>query len=362
MNIISKTAVSGLLLACMASSAGAEEMTLRASSTFGEGHVMWPHADAWMKEVSAKTNGDTSFQVFTWGELISAGQDHDGLMSGRADVSLAMLPAYERDRFPLSEVTLLPLTKSSLSIAMSAFTDLMNSDVEIANGKTYYQLEWEDQGMKALPTIITPEYQIAIVTPPESLTDNDALSRLRLRTAARTHDIYAKLIGANTISMPGGDMYDALSRGALDGNVISVADWSTYGFEEMFTASLSGISLGHYPGVIGFSKARWEEFSAETQALFETAAAETIDGAIETIAARTEANLAKNKDHGGIVVDVSDFDEEFQARYLEAVGQTWVEWIDAMESEGHPGRAIAILWRDLILKHGGGVPESVKDL
>ncbi|HAR52227.1 hypothetical protein [Roseovarius nubinhibens] len=362
MNILKKTIVSGLLLASVAAGANAEEMTLRASSTFGEGHVMWPHADAWMNEVSEKTNGDISFQVFTWGELITAGQDHDGLMAGRADVSLAMLPAYERDRFPLSEVTLLPLTKSSLTIAMSAFTDLMNSDVELADAKTYYQLEWEDQGMKALPTIITPEYQIAIVTPPESLSNDGSLSALRLRTAARTHDIYANLIGANTISMPGGDMYDALSRGALDGNVISVADWSTYGFEEMFTASLSGISLGHYPGIIGFSKSRWDEFSPETQAIFEAAATDTIAGVIATVDARTDANLAKNKEHGGRVVDVSDFNEEFQARYLDAVGQTWVNWIAAMESEGQPGRKIAMLWRDLILKHGGDVPQSVKNL
>lgn len=362
MNKFIKSMMAGLLLTGVVTSAGAEEMTLRASSTFGEGHVMWPHADAWMSEVSERTDGDISFQVFTWGELISAGQDHDGLMAGRADVSLAMLPAYERARFPLSEVTLLPLTKSSLTIAMSAFTDLMNSDVEIADGKTYYQLEWEDQGMKALPTIITPEYQIAIVTPPESLSDNDALSRLRLRTAARTHDIYANLIGANTISMPGGDMYDALSRGALDGNVISIADWSTYGFEEMFTATLDGISLGHYPGIIGFSQARWDEFSPETQDLFEAAAADTIADVIDTVDARTEANLAANQENGGVVVDVTDLDQEFQDRYLEAVGQTWVDWIDAMESEGHPGRKIALLWRDLILKHGGDVPESVKNL
>ena len=49
-------------------------------------------------------------------------------------------------------------------------------------------------------------------------------------------------------------MYDALSRGTFDGSFYSIADWSGYGFQDLFKYTVTGINFGHFNGFIGMSK------------------------------------------------------------------------------------------------------------
>lgn len=337
-----------------------DEFDLRASTAFNKNHVMFGHAESWMNEVEERTDGKVQFEVFTSEELIEAGKEYDGLNSGLADLGVGMLPGYDPQRFPLTEVTLLPLTETSLDIAMEAYLNLFESDVELQDGKTFYELEWKSEGIKALPAIITPEYLMSSTE--DQINSKKNISNLKLRTAARTHDFYAENIGANTISMPATDMYDALSRGALDGSFLSIADWNTYGFNELLESTLQGVSLGHYAGVTGFTQEQWDKFPEDIQEKMEKANKDMIPEEIEKLKQRTKENKESNLEQGGKMVKLNDLDSDVQELLINGLEKTWKDWIDAMEEEGHPGLEIARLWRDLILEAGGDVPEGVKEL
>src|SRR5699024_3835280 len=127
-----------------------EKIDLTATSSFNSSHVMFEHLDPWMDKVEEDTDGQVNFEVFTSEELVDSGKEYDGLEDGISDVAISMLPTYDPKRFPLTEVTLLPLTESSTETAMNAFVKLMDSDEEIKDGKSYYELEFEDNGLKAL--------------------------------------------------------------------------------------------------------------------------------------------------------------------------------------------------------------------
>lgn len=352
--------LSVFLVACSDDESADDEFDIRASTAFNENHVMFDHANSWMDEVNERTDGKVNFEVFTSEELIDSGKEYEGLNSGLADVGIGMLPSYDPQRFPLTEVTLLPLTETSLDIAMEAYLNLFNSDVELEDGKTFYEMEWGSQGIKALPAIITPEYLMSSTE--SSIDSKKNISNLKLRTAARTHDFYAKNIGANSISMPAPDMYDALSRGALDGSFLSIADWNTYGFSELLESTLEGVSLGHYAGVTGFTEEQWDKFPEDTQKIMEEANEDMIPEAIEKLKKREDENKESNLEYGGEFVNIDELDPEVQELLIEGLDQTWDDWIKAMEDEGHPGLEIARLWRDLIIDAGGDVPDGVKSL
>ena len=44
-----------------------------------------------------------------------------------------------------------------------------------------------------------------------------------------------------------------------------------------------------------------------------------------------------------------------------AATETWIQWIEQTERNGHPARATAVLWAELVLALGGALPEGVAD-
>jgi len=44
-----------------------------------------------------------------------------------------------------------------------------------------------------------------------------------------------------------------------------------------------------------------------------------------------------------------------------AASETWTQWVQQTEQNGHPARATAVLWAELVRAEGGGLPEGVAD-
>ena len=44
-----------------------------------------------------------------------------------------------------------------------------------------------------------------------------------------------------------------------------------------------------------------------------------------------------------------------------AATETWIQWIEQTERNGHPARATAVLWAELLLAQGGALPEGIAD-
>lgn len=337
-----------------------EGIKLRGSAIVNSESGWFDQITPWMEQVKEETNGKVQFDVFTSGELVAAGHSYDALNSGKIDIELAMIPSYEPERFPLSEVTLLPLSKSDASIAAKAIEMLMESDVQLKDGKTYYQLEYEDNGLVAFPSLPTEEY--LITTTGNHFNSADDLSKLRLRAGSRVHDIFVKNIGANSISMPAIELYEALSRKALDGSLISIADWTQYGFQDIFKYTLEGVTVGHFKFVVAMKKDKWESLPEDVQESMSRGLKETLDLGLKGWEVRRGEGSKMYEEKGGQFLHINDVNPEVKDRLEQAIEQTWFSWIETLESAGHPGLETAKLWRDLIIQAGGDVPEGVKNL
>lgn len=270
---------------------GGDTIKLRGSTFIPAEHGAFDQINPWIEQIEKETNGQVKFEVFTSGELVKAGKSYDALMSGITDIELSFLAAYEPQRFPLTEVTTLPLLSSDASIATRAFQKLLESDIELADGKTYYELEFADENMKAFPGVTTEPYVIS--TTGQEFKSVEDFSKVSLRSAAQTHEFLIKNLGGNPITLPSTDLYDSLSRNALDGTIQSVADWTGYGLQEVLKYTLEGINLGHYAPVIAMSEEKFNSLPDNVKEAMEKATLDTVQAGVDGWKKRAEESAAQ---------------------------------------------------------------------
>lgn len=334
--------------------------TLRVATGLSDQHAWWSSTMVpWMERVEELTD-DVEFETFTGGELVEVPHEVEAVQNGTVDVAL-MLPIYTPDQFPMAEVTMLPISHSDTTIASNAWRALIESDVELSDGQTYYESQFGAQDIKGWAVSTTMEYSIS--TTGQELDSVEAIQGLSLRTPSRVHETYAEKIGVNSVTMPAVEMFDAMSRGAFDGSFYSIADWSGYGFQDLFSYTLTDINFGHFNALIGMNQETFDGLSTEAQEAMEQAYDEIfLDPGAQVWLDRAEEMIEYNESEGGQFVSFDTLDTEVQDHLLGGVEETWSDYIALLEDQGLPGKDVALLWRDLLVEAGGEVPPAIGEL
>ena len=337
-------------------SVAAQNLTISAGISqthFWVGGYLDPFADA----VEAKT--DLSFTRFYAGELVSIGGEMDALRDRVIDVAAPMLAPYHEGRFPLSDITQLPTYGTDSQIITRAFNALMDSDVEITDGKTFYDYEIGDKGLRAWGLGATAAY--AISTTGDELTDPSDLRGMPMRAGSALHTVVLQQLGVTPVTMPAAEAYEALSRGTIDGIILSIGDWISYSLEEQLTWTITDVAIGHWQSYLAMTEDRWDSLTEEQREAIDRAARETTLQNAEDIDAQDQRVKAEARDAGATFVPVSELPEAMQEHIAEASTNTWIKWIEDLEDDGHPARATARLWAELVVAEGGELPDGVAD-
>ncbi|MFD2130306.1 hypothetical protein ACFSKI_03485 [Pseudogracilibacillus auburnensis] len=325
----------------------------------------YPHTDGsvetfsvpLLEKVMEKTD-EVEFNIFTGGELFSADESLDALNSTSIDIEMVLSPTLDQKRFPYSSVVGLPLLKSDASVAAKAIQKMVESDVEIADGKTYYELEFADKDLFVLPIHPTETYLISTVD--EKLDSVDKFNKsIRIRASSNVHETFINELGLTPVALPAPDIYDSLSRNAIDGVMLNIPDWPPYGVDELTNYTLSGVSLGHFPVFFAMNQDTWDSFSDDVQNIFKEEANELIQSGPETYKQQIEEILPN---YNGELIEFDSLDKEVQDKINTAILNTWNSWIKDLEDRGFAGKEVALLWRDLIVESGGEVPQEILDM
>jgi TRAP-type C4-dicarboxylate transport system substrate-binding protein len=338
-----------------------EQITLRISTGLSAQHAWWEGMTVpWMERVEELTDGQVEFTAFTGGELVETPDEHDALMEGTVDVALT-LPAYLPGRFPFSEVTMLPIESSNAEIAGEAWKAMLESEEELADGKTFFEMEYEDAGFTGFAMAPTAEYVISTTGQSiESVSDVEGMS---LRTPSRITEMYAANIGVNSVTIPAVEMFDALSRGAFDGSFYSVPDWTGYGFQDLFMYTLEDLALGHFSGLLAMTQETWDDLPENVQDAMAQAHEDVfMDEGVREWIDRTDEVREYNLEQGGEFASFNDLDPEVQDHFLDGIETTWEEFIELLEADGLPGREVVLMWRDHLVEAGGEVPDGIAEM
>ena len=65
------------------------------------------------------------------------------------------------------------------------------------------------------------------------------------------------------------------------------------------------------------------------------------------------------KAKGAVFVPVGELPPAMQSHISKAAAGTWIAWVEKMEAAGHPGKAAAKLYAQLITTAGGRLPQGV---
>lgn len=346
----------GFVAAAGAVPAQADDFIL--SGPLGQVHFwIGEYMDRFADEVEANT--DDTFTRFYAGELVSLGQGLDALQGGVANVAIMAAP-YHPGRFPLSDITQLPVYDTDSPMITRAFQKLLDSDVDLGDGKTFYEYELGDKNIHGWALGATGAY--AISTTGKEINAPEDFNGMPLRAGAALQTMTLENLGVTPVTMPAAQAYEALSRKTIEGILLSVGDWKSYSLTDTLKFTIDGVSLGHWESYLAVSGETWDALSDEQKAAWDAAARKVMaDNATfienQEIEVR-EAVSAK----GAVFRSEEELSPELRDFIAEAAVATWKQWIEQTEANGHPARAAAKLWAELVVAEGGRLPEGVDAL
>ena len=243
------------------------------------------------QEINKKSGGKVNISYYPGGTLLSAPKMAAGVLTGIADIGLSHF-AYSRGRFPVMEVMELPLGFPSAWVGAGVANEFYDK---------FRPKEW-DQFHPLAFCASTPSVIGTLTKPVRTLED---LKGLKIRGAGRIGD-NVKALGATPMPLEIVDMYEALRRGVMDGNLGSAEQLEGFKIGELLkyvTASWrTGGCFGFY---ITMSKRKWDELPPDMQKLFKEVSNEYKDKWGIAFNSIDIGGIQFLKDHGGQVITLS---------------------------------------------------------
>jgi TRAP-type C4-dicarboxylate transport system substrate-binding protein len=269
-------------------------------------------------DIKTRTNGRVEVYYHPAGTLATAPKMFNAVVQGISDFGISNI-AYTRGRFPLTEMHDLPLGFSSGYVATQVANDFYNK---------YKPKEWDSVHLLFLhgsgPSIVQ-----TLNKPVKTLED---LKGLKLRGTARSAEI-VKALGAVPLPLEMIDMYDALRRGVVDGNLGPADQLKGQKIGEVEKYITPSWKLGSvFTFYVVLNKDKWNSLPADVKKIINDLSAEYK----EKYALRWSDIDIESRDwflsKGGQVVPLSDAES---VKWIQAVAPVITEYKRDMISKGY---------------------------
>ncbi|QFQ01664.1 C4-dicarboxylate-binding periplasmic protein precursor [Corynebacterium urogenitale] len=327
---LASIAPAGSLVSC--SSSGAEPYSpgsvahLKMADSYSLTHPVGKGGTKpFLEEIGNSRNVDIEY--YDSGQMGKQADIPSVLRSGVVDLAV-ISPSYVSSTFPLSSIGDLPGYSSDACVTAYALLELVQP------GGILYEEELEPMKFLPLWTGSIPGY--------EAMTDGKDPSRPSnfkgavLRSTGGALDRVIEEIGAAGVSMPIGDMYEAMSRGTVEGTLASPISITPYGLEDVIGASTYGANQGNFTFFYGINIDTWNSLNDEQKKALTDAAEKSQESVCHELNAARETSIQAMKDAGVEFYDVSDNAAEWEAT-TEPVLQ---QWINDAERAGHPAQRV----------------------
>lgn len=246
-------ALSAALLLSVSGLARAE-VTIKAATWVGPKHpINTGGYKPFAERIEKISNGEIKLRLFEGGSLLSPKGVLTGVRDGVADVgmyALTYFPAEFPNASMLADVPVVGDHATIMAAAVSEFYFLKCPDCikELGSHMLY------------TGSFSTSNYTL-VMRKGEIKTAAD-MNGKKLRTSTGLQDRWLKTVGATSVSIPSSDMYDAMSRGVIDGAIYAPGGLQTHGLADV-AKDITLLPLGTYPvGVLmGFNRDFWNGLS-----------------------------------------------------------------------------------------------------
>lgn len=328
-------ALAGIMLIAPAS---AQDFTFRLHS-FGSPTSLdhTKHLDRWAEKVEADSDKRIKIEVYPAMQL--GGKPSDlvqQLEDGVVDI-IWTLPGFTPGRFPGTQGLELPFMNTGTSASMSPAAMEFITD----------HLQREFDGIYVISVHATDASLIHTVDAPiKTMAD---FKGLKLRVAGRFIGEAVKALGATPVGIPLPGVYEALSRGQVDGMLINWAITKPFRFYEV-TNHHSDLRLYQSMLMTLMRQESYDRLPANLKAVIDrNSGIEYAKRMGEIWDTSREPARRATIDNGNDVFPIADTEI---AKWKAAVEPAYDVWIAEMDRRGYDGKALFAALREITAKHG----------
>jgi len=325
------------LLAATAHTAVAQEETkLRIADSFPSGHFIGRFAvQPFIERVKELSNNTVTFEYYPAEQLGKAKDLLSLAQTGVIDIAYVG-PSYVSDKMPMSAVAQLPgLFKSACEGSIAYWKIVKDGEL----GKA----EFAKNGVVPIFAMVLPPYQIfSRSTPLESVA---SFSGLKLRTTGGAMDLMAGKLGAVPVRMAAPDVYEAISRGTLDGLIFPWSSVLAYDVGGQVKHATSGENFGSFVATYLIGEAKWKQLPQEAKKAILQAGEETVTGACQKIDEDEASAIAELQEMGVEVKELPAAEKQKITELLDGVAE---EWAADLDKGGRAGTTVLTEFREAL--------------
>jgi TRAP-type C4-dicarboxylate transport system substrate-binding protein len=255
--------ITGAVAAGIALAGPAAAREFQMANFVGPKGVIADGNDVFMKMMNEGTDGEFTFENSYGGLLLDATQMLEGVPNGVADIGYLNAP-YFQGEFPefnlIANMGLVGKDAAAMGGAIMEYVttcDLCLAELH-GNGHVYLgshsTLAYRMQGRSGF-------------------SNAEELKGLKLRTALPSQGRWAEHFGAVRVALSGGEAFEAISTGLVDGALAALTEFYTLNLGDIAT-DISMTEVGVFNGTSPFSFGvpQWQELTDEHRAMFIEAA------------------------------------------------------------------------------------------
>lgn len=326
-----RSALSGaVVVALLAGQAqAADPIKLRVADSFPSGHYIGEKiTKVWLAELTKRSNGAVTFEYYP-GEQLGKVKDMLTLtQSGVTDIGYVP-PSFVTDKMPLSAVAELPASFTESCQGTMAYFKLARE------GGILDKREFQPTGIRLLYTIVLPPYQVFLGK--KKIENLKTIEGLKIRSSGGAKELAVRKLGAVPISMSTPEVYEALSRGTIDGMLFPFSSIYSYDLQGLLKSTTVGENFGSFVVNYVISERKWKTLSADVRKLFDSMAEETSRRACAISQAGELADQERLGKAGVELITLSAADKATVRQHMSGVN---VEWAQGLDKRGKPGTEV----------------------
>lgn len=323
-----------VLLAATGAAVAQEKIKLKLAHGYPETHFLWQQGGkVFADAMTAATNGQVQFEVYPANQL--GKEQFSSLTTGLADIAM-ITPAIAGGKLSLSSVSELPGLYQSSCEATGKFWALAKE------GGLLNEAEYKPNRLHVVFVTTVPPYSLMTIS--KEVATLDALKGLKIRVAGGAMNKTVAALGGTPVQVAGAEMYDALSRGTVDGTIYSRMALNSFKLEPLMKYSVDGIRLGSGSIVMAMSERSLKALPANLRPALAEAGIKAQKHLCEYQDAQ-EAQVSKDlvEKNGWKMIKLSPEQAKLWGERVAEVNKAWAAELDA---SGRKGSAILDAFRN----------------
>lgn len=315
------------LLACGASPAGAEPVTLKFATQNAE--TAWSTVNGlvpWLKKMESESNGALNIELYANQTLAKGNQAWQAVRNSIADmawITIAMYPGMN----PLLEVTGMPGL---------GFTNALESTDRTM--KLYDSLEGVRKpfaGNKIL-AIYTANFDSSYLLSKKPIRTLEDLQGLKIRCTAGTYVRLLSALGAVPVVMPMPDVYMSLEKGTIDGLICDVETFMGFRFYDVARYILKDLPKGVTTFAVAMNTRAYDRLPEDAKKAVDANSGRAGSMWLAEHFSYNSRELEKEIIARNLA-EIHTLSPEEKARWTKLVLPLWDEWLADLDKKGIKG-------------------------